>query len=353
MILERYEDIADDFSDSLILGNGASIALSNNFQYNSLYEIASKEGFITDAVAEIFELFDTTDFEFVLSHLWYAREINSRLSIIESKTKASYELIKKALINTILKIHPKPSDVCSYFNNIAAFTMKFQKVFSLNYDLLLYWAMLRANEELNCNHFKDCFYHTNFSDDWHYYEEPRPPATTSTLVFYPHGNLYLLEKLQGKTTVEQDKEYDEGEEIFGLTRRELKIESDNQLLLDEIVDRWQVPGTMPLFVSEGTWKEKLASINSSGYLSEIYYSALNEMGKNITVFGWAIGDKDEHILKAIKRANVQSMAISVHKPSTSDIDQHTAHIRAKLKQAISDRLKTIFFDAESNGCWIN
>lgn len=348
MILKKYEEIADDFTDSLILGNGASIAFSKNFRYNSLYDKASEEGFVTNNVAKVFALLDTKDFEFVLSHLWYAREINTRLGIRESKTKKSYDIVKKALIGTVLKVHPKPSDVEGDLSKIASFAKNFKKVFSLNYDLIVYWAMLRANEEMGGHHFKDCFYNGVFSPDWSYYEEPRPPVTASTLVFYPHGNLCLIEKHVGKTTRDQE----EGNDAIELTRSELKIESHGRLLLAEITDRWKKPGITPLFVSEGTWREKFGSINSSGYLSDVYYSALPKAGNNITIYGWTMSGQDEHILKALKRSKVQKIAVSVHKPTTPDINQHIFQTRTKLKQFISNKLQIVFFDAESDGCWI-
>jgi hypothetical protein len=332
--LKSYDEISMGHTDSLILGNGSSIAVSKSFSYSSLLNIGIQKGFVTESMEEIFDFFDTQDIEFVLSHLWYARKINHYLSIRENKTINSYKEIKEALIKTVLKIHPKPSDVTDDTDKISIFLQKFKKIFSLNYDLLVYWSLQKANEQNRGNRIKDCFYRGMFSDDWTYYEEPRPPVTKSTLVFYPHGNLCLL-KTQSKFVTE-----------------ERKIETADQMLLDEIVDKWKEPKNVPLFISEGMSEQKKNSIESSNYLSLVYYSVLPKAGSGITIYGWSVGEQDDHILKVLKLAKVRKIAMSVHAPTTPDIEEHCYQIKRRLKDNISQDVKVEFFDAESEGCWI-
>ena len=148
-----------------------------------IFTKACDEGFVDKAVAEVFGFLQSEDFEFVLRHLWYAGEINRRLSIAEKKTSLSYALVQASLINTVLRIHPKPAKVGDAPERIGAFIQQFGKVFSLNYDLLVYWSVFRANDNIK-NRVKDCFYATGggdglFSPDWHYYEEP-PAASNKT-----------------------------------------------------------------------------------------------------------------------------------------------------------------------------
>jgi hypothetical protein len=187
MRLKDYSEITADYKDSLILSNGASMAVSDAFSYKSLLEKGIEHKFVSDMMRNIFTFFDTTDFEFVLRHLWFARKINKYLSIDEKKTLENYKEIKLALINTVIKIHPKPFVVDPKTDRISSFVQDFKKVFYLSYDLLLYWALIKANEQNRGNRIKDCFYRGCFSEDWTYYEKPRLPVRKSTLVFILMG----------------------------------------------------------------------------------------------------------------------------------------------------------------------
>lgn len=85
MKLKNYSEITADYKNSLILGNGASIAVSSAFSYNSLLEKGLEHKFVSDTMKNIFTFLNTTDFEFILRHLWYARKINKYLSVSEKK----------------------------------------------------------------------------------------------------------------------------------------------------------------------------------------------------------------------------------------------------------------------------
>ena len=341
--MKTYSEL-DYYNDALILGNGASIAISQSFLYKNLLTQGVNCGFISETINDVFDFFDNTkDFEFVLRQLWITNQVNKCLSIDEKITEASYEEIKEALINTVLKIHPSPSDVTEQTGKIGDFLSRFKKVFSLNYDLLVYWSLLLANDKYGGNLLKDCFYKGVFSDDWTYYEAPMRPLKNSTLVFYPHGNLCLF------------KQYDYWDAIT--TERKVilpKSQSDysDKQLLENIIEKWRRPNISPLFISEGTWKQKLRSIESSAYLSEVYYSILPQAGTAVTIYGWSASEQDIHILKALKRAKVKKIAMSVHIPSTPDVDNYCYQAERRLKKYISPDVTVEFFDAQSENCWI-
>lgn len=40
--IKQWEEIKDHYKDAIILGNGASIAISNKFMYDSLYDLLKK-----------------------------------------------------------------------------------------------------------------------------------------------------------------------------------------------------------------------------------------------------------------------------------------------------------------------
>jgi len=68
--LRNWQDIKDDYSDGLLLGNGASIAIDPRFAYSSLLEVGRRQRIITPAVNHVFGEFGISDFELVLNALW-------------------------------------------------------------------------------------------------------------------------------------------------------------------------------------------------------------------------------------------------------------------------------------------
>jgi hypothetical protein len=247
----EWKDIKDNFKDKLVLGNGASIAVWDDFHYDSLYDEAHKSGKISDNLEGLFDKYQTRDFEFILKQLRQARIVNRALEIEEKRTLNSYRLLREALIQTIISIHPLYEDVNNCLLKIASFMQPFETIISLNYDLIVYWAMLRGKDEYG-QQFKD-----GFVDECRFryeYETLLPAygrAVGTTMVFYPHGNLILA------TTLDKEKFGDE----IKLTR------SDEQAhVLNSIISAWSKGNLIPLFVSEGDTEAKLKAIRRSSYL---------------------------------------------------------------------------------------
>ena len=190
---------------------------------------------------------------------------------------------------------------------------QFSKVVSLNYDLLVYWAILLYNSHTP-SHFKDCFFDNKFDHD----------CNAATIVYYPHGNLALGTNLLGE---------------------EFKITAGvGSGLLETIFSSWRSGGITPLFVSEGTSKHKKAAIDSSPYLSYVYEEVLPELGENIVVLGWSMGDQDDHLLDAVCQGNVRRFAVAADpalKPP--DMDAFQAGVRRKLGDHIGARPFDLIF----------
>ena len=88
---------------TLILGNGASISCSPNFNYRYLYE---KSAF-NEEERLIFKKFETENFEYILRKLFQASEVNKILNLDSDQIVArKYETIRIKLIETIKEIHP-------------------------------------------------------------------------------------------------------------------------------------------------------------------------------------------------------------------------------------------------------
>lgn len=83
----EWNEIRDKYTESIILGNGASIAVSNTFNYESLYKKATELNFITSELNALFENFDTKNFEAIMHKLLQAETVNHSLSLIASQLK--------------------------------------------------------------------------------------------------------------------------------------------------------------------------------------------------------------------------------------------------------------------------
>ena len=163
-------------------------------------------------------------------------------------------------------------------------------------------------------------------------------ATGATLVFYPHGNLSLCAALNGS--------------IRKLVRTQSKE------LLDVIFEEWQSGQSRPMFVCEGLSDEKLNSIRRQGFYTNLVFNeVLDNLGQNITIYGWNIADNDAHILQKICSGQTQSIAVSIYtrdgagnvKPQAK-IQDMCDETRLKI-HGVKPTLQIEFFDAESSGCW--
>ena len=330
--IASWSEIADDFREGLILGNGASIALHEEFAYQSLLEQAKRRQFITPNIEHIFDHLHTKDFERVLRMLWHTSRINKALRIEDSKTQKAYKSLRNALVRTVKDIHPLYTKVSDGLSSMATFMKRFEIVISLNYDFLVYWAMLLENAR-HQNRFKDCFNYGEFNSDWEKYRKPFGSAGRSTLMFYPHGNLALATDQDGRET-----------KLTG---------SAFSNLLETVTSEWRSGKYTPLFVSEGTSGQKVSTISRSHYLKTVHDLVLPKLGKRVAIFGWSFSESDKHILRAICGDELKKVAVSVL-TSKPNFEDKCAEIRRKIRDASNGRsVKVVFFDANSQRCWLN
>ena len=330
-----WKEIQKEFTEGIILGNGASLAIHPGFSYASLFDKAKESQLITKNIDKVFTHLKTKDFELVLQMLWHAYHINRALDINDPRTSKAYENLRAALIQSIRDIHAEYGQVSDKLLQMATFLKSFKTVVSLNYDFLVYWAMLAGNSDWNQQWFKDCFVNGKFEEDWQWLREPVGNAEGATLVFYPHGNLVLAT------------------DLFGLEHKIVRDESKD--LLEKVVSKWESGDYTPLFVSEGTSEQKLQAINRSSYLSSVYRCLFEDLGSRIVIFGWSIGDQDEHILKTIcSNDDIETLAVSVVMSDGENIESKCTHVEKKIRETMGDNgFEVLFFDSKSKGCLVN
>ena len=346
----EWSDIKDDFTDSLLVGNGSSMALSNNFAYKSLYEKATEKENLDQVTQQVFSKFykDSHDFERVLYRLWQANYINHLFSVSDEekqKIKDGYNLIQKALVKAVKDIHPDHRELKCQLFLVGKYLSHFTTVFSLNYDLIIYWSMLEYNDKFR-NTLKDGFITSNSIFNSKAFAQtqierlrlPYAGNNSATLVFYPHGNLILHRTKSREGKIQGHK-------------------ASYTSILDIIANFWKENNSIPLFVSEGTYQEKLEVISSSNYLSYVIHEELPNGGESLVIYGWGIGKQDTHILEQIARGTYQRIAVSVYKGNKDDeqINRELEEIRESITSVVKhiDEDSIKFFDAQSEGCWNN
>ncbi len=322
--------------NSLLLGNGASIALHPGFGYPSLLEVARGQNLLPTSDT-IFTSLNTTDFEQVLQVCWHASIVNSALGQPVNPIAEVYREVRDALICSVRQVHCLPDALGDSLTQIGTFGAKFDIVVTFNYDLTIYWAMMQYNET-NGVWFKDAFIDRVFDANWSRLRAAYGVATGATLVFYAHGSLVLGRLLFGQE--------------YKLVAQQTAL-PDQTALLDTVTEAWRQGTSTPLFVSEGTAASKFASIRRSPYLSTVYDDVLTTLGDAAVVYGLSFSANDQHIIEAIKRRPPRLLAISVFSGMPELEQQAYCHnITAKL-QVHLPMTQVVFFDSQSSGCWNN
>lgn len=322
---------------TLILGNGASMAVSSSFSYTNLFGKACNDSILNQTSKNLFETLQTTDFELVMNKLRQAYIINEVLQLdTDNVALHTYDNIRQSLIKTIKEIHVQYAEAIFQIDNIRKFLEKFKTVISLNYDLLIYWAIMASNDRKPYK-MKDCF--TNHIDgnlgfeyDIEKLREPYNGGPDPTLVFYPHGNLILASNENND---------------------ELKIRINNNTnLFDAIGEKWKQK-YVPLFVSEGSSEQKLKAIRRSTYLNFVYENVLSHLEPTVIIYGWKLAEQEQHLIKKIFSNNkISNVYISMYLGSNPEPIDEQKRIASMLKR--ENRTMNIkFFDAASKNCWCN
>ncbi len=345
----------------LLLGNGFSISLFPAcFSYSSLFEEAQNAGLFQDhpEVAQAFELLGTTDFEFVMETLKSASKLAPLYGGDKVKMDQHAELLKHVLVHAIAGRHPaRPSDITeAQYANCRAFLAEFiganqqkpGRVFSLNYDLLLYWSVLH---DIIGYHWDgadvlevpdqvlihdDGFRAPEDDYDAAYVAWEQFEAAHEQTITFLHGALHL---------------YERGPELAKLCWER----SGNSPLMDQIREALD-EDRYPLFVSEGSTSKKMRRINRSAYLSKAlrtFAGCCGQVKANLFIIGHSLADNDDHVLRRIKNGKIQRMFVSLF--GDSDAPNNLV-IRAKADQIAAQRagrypLTVEYIEATSLHIW--
>lgn len=286
---------------TLLLGNGFSISWRpSTFTYNSLKEKST--GF-EKIISDVFEKLNTVDFEEVIQAFENAA-IVCESGNIKNCFADHAETIRNVLIETISNNHPdNPSEISvNEFESCLGFLSNFKRIYTINYDMLLYWVLM--HDMFRDNGDKKVL--KNVTDGFAYNNEDFLNWDgTSFDIYYLHGALHLFENGRIK---------------------KLNYSQSNGSLKSQFMNLIKGQKIFPLFVAEGSSEKKRLRIGNSGYLTRCLNS-LQKIGAKKTVsslfsFGVSFSENDDHILQALVDNNCKNFYIGIFGPEASSENQY-------------------------------
>ena len=337
----------------LLLGNGFSISCKPDiFAYGSLFEEAKKT--MSKELTEIFEAIGSQDFEQVIRALQNAAAI---VKVYRPKLKATKKLLlndaeklKSDLIHAVAGRHPARPNIIESERYLAcrAFLSNFigkrvgGKIYTMNYDLLLYWALM--HEEQDGYETIPLLHDDGFRKDPEDYEAPYVEwqgegAARHQNIHYLHGALHL---------------FDAGHHLEKYT-----WVNTGRALIDQARDALN-HDMFPVFVAEGSSNSKLTKIQHSAYLHHNFKSFAgvcftpSRDGTALFVYGHSFAQNDAHVLNMIGNGKICHLFVSLYGAPSNEVNQKiisNVNRISRLRNQYYPPLKVDYFDAQSAKVW--
>ena len=266
----------------LLIGNGLNKSLGIDFDWDSIKREIRKNC-KNHLIKEILD-HKNTDLERCLKifdNLVEAKEFfSSKINLNIDEIREARDLLRQNICEEIHKKHASKDDYQEQIKRLVRRISQFDAVFTLNYDLLLYWTILKCNEK-NPYLFNDGFGGSKeLGRIW-------GENSNSQNIFFLHGALHL---------------YRHHEATYKHAHSNRGILSQVKLHLIE--------KKYPMFISEGLSHQKLSKIEDNKYL-KFGLNALRGFEKNrklnntnekisLVIFGSHLKANDDHIVDAIK-----------------------------------------------------
>ena len=344
MKLMRFEEVTEYLSKekrkfSLLMGNGFSMAYDSEiFSYNALSRfLSSRED---PLINKLFDVINTKNFEVVM------QQLDTTLALLEAfdsgndlqkSIRSASDKLKEGLLSSIHQLHPEhvfkipaeKSAACAKF--LSSFINSGGHVFSTNYDMLLYWVLMRQHIDNAIDGFGREVENTDEvlrGAEAEYGDLIWGPNKDNQNIHYLHGALHI---------------FDVGMNI------EKEQYGHDAFLIDKVKKRLEI-GDYPIFVTAGNGEEKLNHIRHNRYLSHCF-DQLCKLDGSLVTFGFNFGEYDEHIIEAINKA---THAPSKKKPKLWSVyigvySESDAQRILKIKDKF--HAKVTLFDAKTAGVW--
>ena len=317
----------------LLLGNGFSRAWRDDiFAYTALFERADF-GNLSPSARQAFDRLGTTDFEVVMRTLRDAAQLIPIYAPdrpdIAAQLQEDANGLREVLVRAIAENHPEyPAEIArEAFAACRQFLSLFDKIYTLNYDLLLYWALMQ-NEIPPLVRSDDGF---RTPEDGQQEYVTWEPGRHGQNVYYLHGALHI---------------FDGGIEVQKYTWMNTGIR-----LIDQIREALN-NNIYPIFVAEGESRQKYERIRHSDLLSKAYRS-FQEIGNALFVYGHAMAPNDNHIVRLIGQGKLRQLFVGIYGDEMST-DNQLIWRKVEELQAMRPAhrpLEAVYFDARTARVW--
>ncbi len=294
---DSFEDMMNELKRKgrpihLLTGNGFSMAYDHRiFSYNALANFVEKSGDPT--VSILFEALKTKNFELIMEQLTtfslLLKTLNAEKNL-QDKVEKAHEELKRSLLDAVRNLHPEhvfkieniSIQKCAQF--LKRFIDSGGHVFSTNYDLLLYWVLMRAELEGAVDGFGREMLNPqeviSKTEDPEFSELLWGPNRAKQNIHHLHGTLPIFDS---RTEIIKERYSDEGFLLNNIGRR-----------LDQ--------GHYPIFVTAGKAIDKLDMILHNRYLTHCY-DQLCEINGSLVTYGFGFGEYDDHLIDALNKAH--------------------------------------------------
>jgi hypothetical protein len=227
--------------------------------------------------------------------------------------------VREALVHAIRATHPAHrEDIQDVIPSCIAFLSLFDEVFTVNYDLLLYWACLSDEARL-----PDGFglgrEHKGFLGPF--------KTNAHCRVYNLHGGLHLFRNAE-----------DVDKRLAGAAG-----------VIDAISRTITVSKRFPIYVGEGASPAKMSRIKANGYLSHCYDKLCESTG-SFFVFGHSADQNDAHIYQALFNSGIKHLYFCIYKPTADKVKAVSGEL-ARYKARAGSEIEITFVDSESAHVW--
>ena len=227
--------------------------------------------------------------------------------------------VREGLVNAVRTAHPAyRDDIAKVLPSCIKFLSSFGKIFTLNYDLLLYWVILGQQQ---------------FADGFGLGTENNgflgPFKTNARCnIFHVHGGLHLYKTAD-----------------YEIEKRLATAAG----LIDAIAETIGQGDRFPVYVAEGTSSAKLSRIKAIPHLKHCYQQLYDCTGA-LFVYGHSASDNDAHIYNALFSSAIDHIYFCIYKPRAGDLAEMNGKL-SYFQKSNGSRIGYTFVDAESAAVW--
>jgi hypothetical protein len=267
----------------------------------------------------LFDRLKTLNFETVVRALEDAAKVEAAYGHEEQVIRLlnDAEVVRRALITAIQAAHPTHlENIKDVIPSWLKFLSSFSRVFTTNYDLLLYWVII------NSRRFGDGF---RLAWDENGFRGPFQEDMRCN-VFNVHGGLHLFLRKDGET----EKRLAGGD--GGLEAIAQTIANDNRF---------------PIYVAEGNSQSKQDRIAAVPYL-KLCFQRLKGRSGCFFVYGSSVNENDAHIYDALFSSEISRLYFCIYdQAELAALDGRLAN----YQKANRSKIQYTFVDSKSAGVW--